>query len=79
MALQVSARNQLPGKVVSVKLGNVMAQIDLQVGDNHVVAAITRESALELNLQEGDEVIALIKSTDVMIGKVDAEGERHGV
>lgn len=79
MALQVSARNRLPGKVVSVKLGTVMAQIELQVGDNHVVAAITRESAEELELQEGDEVIAIIKSTDVMVGKVQAEGEKYGV
>lgn len=79
MALQVSARNRLPGKVVSVKLGNVMAQIDLQVGDRRVVAAITRDSAVELDLQEGDEVIAIIKSTDVMVGKVTGDGEKYGV
>lgn len=79
MALQVSARNRLSGKVVSVKLGNIMAQIDLLVGDQHVVAAITRESAEELNLQEGDEVLAIIKSTDVMVGKVQAGGETYGV
>ncbi len=79
MALQVSARNRLPGKVVSVRLGNVMAQIVLQVGDNHVVAAITRDSAEELGLKEGDEVVAIIKSTDVMVGKVNAAGEHYGV
>lgn len=74
MTLQISARNRLPGKVVSVKLGNIMAQIDVQVGDQHIVAAITRESAEELRLREGDDVIAVIKSTDVMLGKVTADG-----
>lgn len=79
MALQISARNRIPGKVVSVRLGNVMAQIDVQVGDHHLVAAITRDSAEELGLQEGDEVIAIIKSTDVMLGKLETEDEGHGV
>lgn len=74
MTLQISARNRLPGKVVSVKLGNIMAQIDVHVGDQHIVAAITRESAEELRLREGDDVIAVIKSTDVMLGKVTADG-----
>lgn len=75
MTLQISARNRLPGKVMSVKLGNIMAQIDVQVGDQHIVAAITRESAEELRLREGDDVIAVIKSTDVMLGKVTADGK----
>lgn len=78
MVLRTSARNRLPGKVVGVKLGNVMAQIDIQVGDNHVVAAITRESAEELDLKEGDEVVAIIKATEVMVGKFDAEDEQYG-
>lgn len=78
MVLRTSARNQLPGKIVAVKLGNVMAQIDIQVGDHRVVAAITRDSAEELELREGDEVVAIIKATEVMVGKVDGEDERRG-
>jgi molybdopterin-binding protein len=71
MALRTSARNRLLGKVAGVKLGTVMAQIDIRVGEHLVVAAITRESAEELDLKAGDEVVAVIKSTDVMVGKAD--------
>ncbi len=74
MALKTSARNQLSGHVVSVTLGNVMAQVEIRVGDNRVVAAITRESAVELDLNEGDEVVAIIKATDVMVGKPGQDG-----
>jgi molybdopterin-binding protein len=78
MALRTSARNRLAGKVTATKLGGVMAQIDIQVGDNLVVAVITRESAEELDLKVGDEVIAIIKATEVMVGKLDGEGEQYG-
>lgn len=74
MVLRTSARNRLPGKVTAIKLGSVMAQIDIQVGDNHLTAAITRDSAEELELKVGDEVVAIIKSTEVMVGKLDGEG-----
>jgi molybdopterin-binding protein len=77
MVLRTSARNRLPGIVTGVKLGGVMAQIDIQVGDNHVVAVITRESAEELGLKVRDEVFAIIKATEVMVGKFDGEGEQH--
>jgi molybdopterin-binding protein len=69
MPLQISARNQLSGKVTAVKLGNVMAQIEIQVGENQLVSVITRESAEGLDLKEGDEVVAIIKSTEVMVAK----------
>lgn len=65
--MQVSARNQLRGKVKSVKLGNVMAEVVVKVGGQEVVAAITRQSAETLRLAKGSDVIAVIKSTDVMI------------
>lgn len=73
MVLKTSARNQLPGVVTAVRLGNVMAQIDIQVGDNHVVAAITRDAAVDLDLKEGDRVFAIIKATEVMVGKSGEE------
>jgi molybdopterin-binding protein len=69
MVLRTSARNRLPGTVTEVKLGSVMAQVEIQVGDNLVSAVITRDSAEELDLKQGDQVIALIKSTEVMVGK----------
>lgn len=67
--MQISARNQLPGTVRSVKLGAVMAEVIVDVGGNEIVSAITRTSAESLGLKEGDRVIAVIKSTEVMIAR----------
>lgn len=65
----LSARNQIPATVKSVKLGNVMAEIVMTIGDTELVAAITRTSAEQLGLKAGDSVKAVIKSTEVMIDK----------
>jgi molybdopterin-binding protein len=65
----LSARNQLAATVKSVKLGNVMAEVVMTVGDVELVAAITRGSAEALGLKAGDIVKAIIKSTEVMIDK----------
>ena len=68
MAFVFSARNQLQAKVKSVKLGSVMAEVVVELSDGQeIVSAITRTSAESLNLKEGDTVVAIIKSTDVMI------------
>jgi molybdopterin-binding protein len=68
--MELSARNQLKGKVRSVKLGSVMAEVIVELpGGQEIVSAITRSSAENLNLKEGDEVVAVIKSTEVMIGR----------
>jgi molybdopterin-binding protein len=65
----LSARNQFKGKVKSVKLGGVMAEVVVTIGDLEVVSAITRTSAESLGLKAGDEVTAVIKSTEVLIAK----------
>jgi molybdopterin-binding protein len=65
----LSARNQIPAVVKSVKLGNVMAEVVLDVSGVEVVAAITRGSAEQLGLQPGDGVKAIIKATEVMVDK----------
>ena len=65
----LSARNQFAGKIKSVKLGNVMAEVIVTVGDLEIVSAITRSSAESLGLKEGDDVRTVIKSTEVMIDK----------
>jgi len=70
MALRFSARNQLQAIVKSVKLGAVMAEVIVALPDGQeIVSAITRTSAESLNLKAGDSVVAIIKSTEVMIGK----------
>jgi molybdopterin-binding protein len=74
MAFKTSARNRLTGVVTAVRLGNVMAQVEIRVGENDLVAAITRDAAVDLDLKEGDEVVAIIKATEVMVGKTDGEG-----
>ena len=65
--MQISARNQLKGTVRSVKLGTIMSEVLVEVGDRQIVAAITRGSAESLGLQEGSEVTVIIKATEVMI------------
>ena len=67
--MQISVRNKLAGTVKEVRLGAVMAEIIIQVGDNQVVSAITKDAAEDLALKVGDKVIALIKSTSVMVQK----------
>ena len=67
--VRVSARNRLPGTVVRVRLGDVVAQVTIRVGRQLVDAVITRESAEELGLAKGDRVAALVKSTEVMVLK----------
>jgi molybdate transport system regulatory protein len=73
-SMRTSARNQLPGVVTAVKLGNVMAQIDVDVSGSRVISAITREAAEELALKAGDRVVVIVKATEVMIGKPEPEG-----
>jgi len=65
----LSARNQFKGTVKSVKLGEVMAEVVVTVGDIEVVSAITRTSAEQMGLRPGDEVTAVIKSTEVILAK----------
>ena len=65
--MKLSTRNRLPGTVTEVVKGEAAAKVTLQVGDNHVVALITRESADELGLEPGKQVTALVKATDVMV------------
>jgi molybdopterin-binding protein len=69
-----SARNKLPGVITAIKRGDVMCQVDMQVGDNHVVAVITTEAAEELGLEVGMEAVATFKSTSVMITTRSAPG-----
>ena len=67
--MQISVRNKLAGTVKEVRLGAVMAEIIIQVGDIQVVSAITKDAAEDLALKVGDKVTALVKSTSVMVQK----------
>jgi molybdate transport system regulatory protein len=66
--MALSTRNRVPGTVTGVVKGEAAAKVSLDVGDgNKMVALITRESADELGLEEGQRVTAFVKATDVMI------------
>ena len=65
----LSARNQFKGTIKAVKLGQVMAEVVLAVGDLEVVSLISRTSAENLKLKVGDKATAIVKATEVMIAK----------
>ena len=64
----LSARNQFKGKVISVKHGAVMSEIILDIGGgNEIVSLISTSSAKRLKLKKGNEAVAVIKATEVII------------
>jgi molybdate transport system regulatory protein len=67
--MALSARNQLPGIVEEIQIGDIMAHVVVKVGGNTIESIITRNSAEELKLKKGDSVRVVVKSTEVMIQK----------
>jgi len=67
--MSISARNHLKGRITDLKLGDVMAQVTIRVGQNIIESVITRQSAEEMNLKKGDAVTAVVKATEVMVSK----------
>lgn len=66
--MALSARNQFAGKVSSVKLGAVMAEIVIDIGGGHqIVSLISASSAKRLKLKKGSPAVAVIKATEVII------------
>lgn len=65
----LSGRNQLRGIVDEVRSEGLLSQVRLRIGDQMLTAVITRDAVNELKLKRGDEAIAIIKSTEVMIGR----------
>ena len=74
VGLDLSARNQLRGRILAIHAEGLMAEVRLAIGDQELVAMITRSSVERLGLKVGDSAVAVIKSTEVMIGK----GMGHG-
>jgi molybdate transport system regulatory protein len=67
--MKLSARNQLPGTVAEVHVGDIVARVVVKIGDHVVESVITRQSVDELDLKKGDAVRVVVKSTEVMIQK----------
>ncbi len=68
-SIEISARNRLRGRIDSLRVDGLMAEVTVRIGDQALVSIITRSSAERMKLREGDEVFAVIKSTEVMIGR----------
>jgi molybdopterin-binding protein len=69
MLVSISGRNQLRGIVEEVRADGLLAQVRLRIGDQRLTAIITRDAVDELKLRRGEEALAIIKSTEVMIAK----------
>lgn len=68
-ASRISGRNQLLGSIIEVTIDGLLAKVVLAIGEQRVTAIITADAARELGLKAGDAAVALIKATEVMIGK----------
>ena len=67
--VDLSARNQLRGRITGLTVEGLMAEVRLAIGDQELVSMITSSSAARLGLRIGDHVLAVVKSTEVMIGR----------
>jgi molybdopterin-binding protein len=68
--MKLSARNQLKGKIVEVTKGATTSHVRVDIGGGVIItASITNEAVADLALKAGDEAWAVIKASDVMIGK----------
>ena len=72
-SIEISARNRLRGTIANLRFDGLMAEVVLRIGDQELVAVITRSSAERLGLKVGDEAFAVMKSTEVMIGREGRE------
>lgn len=66
---RISGRNQLAGTVLEVTVDGLLARVVLALGKQRITAIITADAVRELALKPGDQALALIKATEVMIGK----------
>ena len=69
LIVAISGRNQLRGYVEEVRVEGLLAQVRLRIGDQTLTAIITRDAVEELKLRRGDEALAIVKSTEVMVAR----------
>ena len=67
---RVSGRNQLVGKIVSIRIDGLFAEVVLAVADQKITAIITAEAVREMGLRKGDDAAALVKSTSIMVERL---------
>jgi molybdopterin-binding protein len=67
--MKISARNQIPGTVKSIRKGPVSTEVVITIASgNEIVSSITTQSAENLKLREGLKVFAIVKASEVMVG-----------
>lgn len=69
--MKLSARNQVPAKVVAITHGEAIANVQMDANGQRILASITVEAVRELGIEEGSEVIAIVKASDVMVAVAD--------
>ena len=68
--MKLSARNQIPGRIIELRRGATTAHVRIDIGNGVIVtSSITNEACDDLALAAGDKVTAVIKASDVMVGK----------
>ncbi len=68
--MKISARNQIKGKIVAVQKGQTTGHVRIDISNGVIItSSITNEAIDELSLAVGDEATAIIKASDVMVGK----------
>jgi len=65
--MKLSARNQIPARVIGISAGEAIANVELDAGGVRLVASITVEAARQLGLAEGSQVTAVVKASDVIL------------
>ena len=69
LIVALSCRNRLHGFVEEVRADGLLGQVRLRIGDQILTAVVTADALAELKLRRGDDAVALIKSTEVMIAR----------
>ncbi len=79
LILALSGRNRLRGFVEEVRIDGLLGQVRLRIGDQSLTAVITRDAIQELKLRRGDDALAIIKSTEVMIAREVEANTSHPI
>ncbi len=69
ISLNISARNQMKGKVVDIEKDGLVAKVKISIEPATVTAVVTKEAVDVLDIKKNDKVLAIVKATEVMIGK----------
>ncbi len=75
LIVALSGRNQLRGFVEEVRIDGLLGQVRLRIGDQLLTAVITSDAVRELKLRRGDDALAIIKSTEIMVAREAEAGD----